>query len=78
MGYARNQSAHRGGGLAMAQFPEIAMPDQTPGIIKCRGGWFAVQNETDNVGSGPWKTAEAARHALAGDFEAAHAADRKA
>lgn len=48
------------------------MPDTFPGVVHCRGGWFAVQNETDSLGSGPWKTREAAEAAVNGDYDRAN------
>jgi hypothetical protein len=40
-------------------------PETYPGVVSCRGGWFAVQGKGE-LGSGPWKTREAADLALAG------------
>ena len=53
--------------------PEGDDPASYPKVLKCRGGWFAV-NVQGEVGSGPWKNERAAEHALAGDMQAAWAA----
>lgn len=51
-------------------------PLSYPKIVRGRiSGWFAIQEKGD-LGSGPWKNETAARYALAGDYDAAHAAER--
>ena len=59
----------------MSRWP---MPDKIPGVVQCRGGWFAIRNESDNCGSGPWRSREAAEAVLIGDFDKAQRLDRKA
>lgn len=51
------------------QFADDARP--YPKTIKCRGGWFAVDQKGD-LGSGPWRNEEAAEAALRGDFREAN------
>lgn len=57
----------------MVDFPE---PEQYPGIVKCRGGWFAVAKPGD-LGSGPWSNEKAANLALEGRWTEAHTADKR-
>lgn len=42
-----------------------------PKVIKCKGGWFAVERKGD-LGSGPWRNEDAAQAALRGDFKEAN------
>lgn len=55
------------------EFAEDARP--YPKTIKCRGGWFAVEQKGD-VGSGPWKNEQAAEAALEGNFNKANALNK--
>lgn len=57
-----------------APWPE---PASYPGIVKARGGWFGVERPRE-LGTGPWRTEEAARAALRGDHTTAHQLDREA
>lgn len=54
------------------------MPETIPGVIRCRGGWFAVKTVEDSCGSGPWATEEAALAAMRGDYIEANRLDRAA
>ena len=47
-----------------------------PKAIRCKGGWFAVEHEGE-VGSGPWRTEDAAKAALRGDYAEAHRLEKK-
>ena len=46
-----------------------------PKLIKCKGGWFAVQ-EPGELGSGPWNNEQAAEFALKGEYEKANEANQ--
>lgn len=46
--------------------------DDNKQIVQRRGGWFVTGTDW----SGPWATEQAANHARAGDYDAAHAAER--
>lgn len=52
----------------MVEFAEDDRP--YPKVIRCRGGWFAVEQKGD-LGSGPWRNEEAAKAALHGLFKVA-------
>jgi hypothetical protein len=56
--------------MSVPDFGPYPEPEEYPGIVKCRGGWFAVQRPGE-LGSGPWKNVEAAKLALAGEFKEA-------
>jgi hypothetical protein len=47
-----------------------------PQSLLFRGGWFAIQEE-GQLGSGPWRSKEAADAALVGDFDTAHKLDKE-
>lgn len=55
--------------VIVIEFAEDARP--YPKVIKCRGGWFAVEQKGE-LGSGPWRNEKAADAALKGDFSEAH------
>ena len=57
----------------LVEFAEDARP--YPKAIKCRGGWFAVEQAGD-LGSGPWHNEQAAQAALEGDFSKANALNK--
>jgi hypothetical protein len=50
-------------------------PASYPGVVKARGGWFGVERPHE-LGTGPWRTEEAARAALRGDYNKARELDR--
>jgi hypothetical protein len=52
-------------------------PANYPGVVKCRGGWFAIWRKGD-VGSGPWRTEEAAKAAMNHAYAYARELDRVA
>lgn len=49
-------------------------PADYPAVLKCSGGYFAVQKQGD-IGSGPWRTRNAAHFALKGDLANAKRAE---
>jgi hypothetical protein len=60
--------------LVTPEASESNWSTQQPDVVRRAGGWFATLESW----SGPWKTEEAARLAFSGDYDGAHALERKA
>lgn len=50
--------------LNFGRWPE---PASYPGVVKANGGWFGVERPRE-LGTGPWRTEDAASAALRGDY----------